>query len=382
MALGAKRASALLACAAGALALLLGGASAQPRSVSQAERDRAAADAQAQRLRTQATRTRREIDALDRRLVEAARRRAEAEAAAADSERRLAALRLRQQTDGARYRADRDSLEAALIAAAFAERRVEPNDVHSGMMAAAIAPVLSTRLQSTAASLDEAERLDLAIAEEQGIIMRAQAAIDAERADVVSLLVQRRSVQATLLIDAANAERRAARFAAEARTLRELAQRLQAQRANTERRPVSPQAAVVPASWLAPAEGHVVRPYGTRIAGGPALQGAGVQTRAGAQVVAPAAGEIAYAGPFRGYGNVVILNVAGGYALVLTGLETVRVRVGETAIAGQPVGEMPNSGASAPELYVEVRRDGRPVDPARWLSARGLASGQSDERAG
>jgi septal ring factor EnvC (AmiA/AmiB activator) len=87
-------------------------------------------------------------------------------------------------------------------------------------------------------------------------------------------------------------------------------------------------------------------------------------------VVSPASGEVAYAGLFRSYGQVLILNLDGGYALVLTGMETVRARVGEAVLAGQPVGEMSASDTPAPELYVEVRRQGRPINPARWLSAR------------
>jgi septal ring factor EnvC (AmiA/AmiB activator) len=102
-----------------------------------------------------------------------------------------------------------------------------------------------------------------------------------------------------------------------------------------------------------------------------------VRTRPGAQVVAPASGEVAYAGLFRSYGQVLILNVDGGYAVVLTGLDTINARVGERVRAGQPVGEMSANVTAAPELYVEVRRNGQPVDPGRWLTARGLAADQS-----
>jgi septal ring factor EnvC (AmiA/AmiB activator) len=137
----------------------------------------------------------------------------------------------------------------------------------------------------------------------------------------------------------------------------------------------------VPAAWLAPAEGRIARGFGAREGGGPTLQGAVVRTRAGAQVVSPAAGEVAYAGEFRSYGQVLILNLDGGYAVVLTGLEAVRVRVGEAVRAGQPVGEMSAAATPAPELYVEVRRGGQPVDPGRWLSARGLPA-DSGVRAG
>jgi septal ring factor EnvC (AmiA/AmiB activator) len=120
----------------------------------------------------------------------------------------------------------------------------------------------------------------------------------------------------------------------------------------------------------------VVRSFGAREAGGPASQGVALQTRASAQVSAPAAGRVAYAGQFRSYGQVLILNLDGGYVLVLTGLGDIHARVGDLVSAGQPVGEMPASDTPAPELYVEVRRNGQPVDPGRWLSARGLSAGR------
>lgn len=368
MARGAWRACALFAMAMGVTATLLTGAAAQgrgSRSLTQVERDRGAANAEAERLRGQAANTRTEIAALNARLVEAAQRRSAAEAAAADAEARLAALRLREAADGARYRQARDRYESAVIAAAFAQRRIDRASSRVGVFARAAAPQLSGQMRQSADALAEARRLDAAIAEEQSLLADAQQAIDSERADVMALLAQRRSLEASLRSDAAAAERRARQLAAEVRTLRELAARV-----TTTRRTASTTGRdVLPASWLAPAEGRVARGFGERTGEAPATQGVTLRTRAGAQVIAPASGEVAYAGLFRSYGQVLILNLDGGYALVLTGLGTVRARVGDTVLAGQPVGEMPFSDTSAPELYVEVRREGRPINPARWLSA-------------
>lgn len=380
MAQGAARAGALVACATGALAMFLGpgDATAQPaRTVSQVERDRSAETARAQRLRAQAAATRTEIAALDARLVESGRRRAEAEAAATAAETRLTALRLQLAADGARYQHDRDAFEAALVAAAFAERRVERSAVRVGIFAAAAAPGFHAAERATSDALVRGRALSEQISEEQSVLADAQSAIDSERAQLVTLVAQRRAMQASLNNDAVAAERRAQRFAAEARNLRELAARVQAA---SRRRPPSPATgpAVIPTAWLAPADGRITRNFGAREAGGPAAQGATVRTRARAQVVSPAAGEVAYAGLFRSYGQVLILNLDGGYALVLAGLDSTGPRVGERVQAGQPIGEMSSSDIPAPELYVEVRRNGQPIDPARWLSARGLAAGQAE----
>jgi septal ring factor EnvC (AmiA/AmiB activator) len=324
-------------------------------------------------LRSQADAARAEVGALDRRMVETGRRRSETESAAAAAEQRLQALRAQIDTDARVGRHARNAFESALIAAAFAERRAERPAVRAGIFARAAAPALGAEQQRRARALADGRRLEAAIAEEQSVLADAQSAIDSERGELVTLLAQRRAVQTTLVRNAAAAERRARTLAAEARTLRELAQRVQPVSA----RRGSSGPSVIPAAWLAPAEGRIVRAFGTREGGGPASQGAVLHTRAGAQVISPTAGEVAYAGVFRSYGNVLILNLDGGYALVLTGLETIRARVGDTVRAGQAVGQMAASDTTAPELYVEVRREGQPVDPGRWLNARGLTAEQN-----
>jgi len=383
MAFGALRAGVLAACAAGALAVFLGNAAAQPashRTASQAERDHRAAAAQARRLQAQVARNEHVISDLDSRLIAAGQRRAAAEAAANEAETRLAELRLQVAADTAQVRRDQNTLEATLMAAAFAERRFEPDSVHAGMAAAALAPAVRGRLEATTLAIAEARQRDQQIAAEQARLDNAKAQIDAERAEIVNLLVERRGAQASLLVDVAAADRRAQRFAAEAQSLRELAQRVALRR--TAPRAGSSGAGIVPAAWQAPAQGQILRPYGDRTAGGPPAQGAVLRTRAGAQVLAPTQGQVAYAGRFRSYGQVLILNLDGGYVLVLTGVASMRVQVGEQVSAGQPIGEMAVAATPAPELYVEVRRSGRSIDPARWLSAQGLTAERDVERSG
>jgi septal ring factor EnvC (AmiA/AmiB activator) len=383
MAHGAARAGALFACAAGALAMFLGSADAQPaRTLNQVERDRSAENARARRLRTQADAARAEVNSLNARLVESGRRRAQAEAAAADAEQRLEALQLRLAAESARYPRERAAFESALIAAAFAERRVEPSAVRVGIFARAAAPALFDQQRRTAQSIAAARQLNEQISEERSVLADAQAAIDAERGELVTLVSQRRALQASLSNDAAAAERRVQRLAAEATNLRDLAARVQAASRRRTQQVPGGAAGVIPAGWVAPTTGRISRSFGVREAGGPAAQGATLSTRARAQVVSPAAGEVAYAGLFRSYGQVLILNLDGGYALVLAGMDSTRARVGDTVQAGQPIGEMGISDTPAPELYVEVRRNGQPIDPARWLNARGLAADRNVDQNG
>ncbi|MGE0741661.1 MAG: murein hydrolase activator EnvC [Hyphomonadaceae bacterium] len=358
--------------------MYLGPAAAQTtRTAAQAERDRRAEAARAERLRADASATRNDIRALDARLIESSGRRREAEAAVLASQERLAALQLQMSADDQRRRQSRDALESALIAAAFSARRIEPRAARAGVVARALAPSIAGEERRSSRALAAGRNVAAEIAEEQLVLAEASAAIDAERAEIVTLLERRRAAQTQLASDAAAAERRVRQLAAEARSLRELAQRVSRQQ--TRRGSAGP--SVIPAAWLAPATGRVVRGFGVRTGDTPPTQGVTLRTGSGAQVVSPAAGEVAYAGVFRSYGEVLILNLDGGYALVLTGMDSTNVRVGERVNAGQPIGEMSAAVTPAPDLYVEVRRNGQVVDPGRWLNARGLTA-EGSVRAG
>ena len=97
-------------------------------------------------------------------------------------------------------------------------------------------------------------------------------------------------------------------------------------------------------------------------------KGITITSRAGAQVVAPFDGIVAFAGPFRGYGQLLIIEHSEGYHTLLAGMGHIDARIGQRVLAGEPVGVMENEGA--PALYVELRRDGQPINPLPWLADR------------
>jgi murein hydrolase activator len=86
----------------------------------------------------------------------------------------------------------------------------------------------------------------------------------------------------------------------------------------------------------------------------------------GAEVVSPSDGEVLFAGSYHKTGKVLILEMGGGYDLVLAGLDTVDVRPGDELLAGEPVGAMPRAGAGT-RLYFELRQNGKGVNPAPWI---------------
>lgn len=122
-------------------------------------------------------------------------------------------------------------------------------------------------------------------------------------------------------------------------------------------------AARPPSPYMLPVTGRTLAGFGAR-RGTVTSNGLTIAPRQGAQVVAPAAGRVAFAAPYRGYGRIVIVEHAGGWTSLVTGLARLDVAVGEELIAGAPLGIAAQSG---PAVTLELRRDGEPVNPLPFV---------------
>jgi septal ring factor EnvC (AmiA/AmiB activator) len=129
-----------------------------------------------------------------------------------------------------------------------------------------------------------------------------------------------------------------------------------------------------------PVNGVKIRDFGASDGIGGTERGISIATRAGAQVTAPCDGWVVYAGPFRSYGQLLILNAGGGYHVVIAGMERISVNIGQFVLTGEPVAAMGSGtaqvaaaspvGTSQPVLYVEFRKDGIPVDSGPWWAKK------------
>ena len=130
-----------------------------------------------------------------------------------------------------------------------------------------------------------------------------------------------------------------------------------------------------------PVKGRIVTRYGDRNKHGQTERGVTYATRPGAQIVAPHDGRVAFAGPFEGYGQILIIEHDGGYHTLLAGLERLDTSAGQWVLTGEPVGAMGNSivdkGGSTVGLYLELRRKGQSINPDRWI-----ASGKQNRTSG
>lgn len=131
--------------------------------------------------------------------------------------------------------------------------------------------------------------------------------------------------------------------------------------AQSQGRPVS----LARGSLLRPIVGTIA-PQAAAQSGSATLPGMTFICAPGAQAVAPADSQVLFAGPYHKEGQVLILQAAGGYDLVLVGLDRIEVRPGDELLAGEPLGTMPHASGET-RLYFEVRQDGKGVSPAPWL---------------
>lgn len=374
------------------------------------------------------TRLKDEIDAIgeDRRklnaaLIDGAARLRETEDRIAESEGRLKPLddserSLRQSLEGRRA-----TIAEVLAALQRIGRHpppaimVRPEDAlqsaRTAIMLGAVLPEMRVQAEALASDLADLLRIRKEIADEKDQLVRDVAA-RAEERQRIALLIQGRQKKQTETERVLEAERqkslvlarqvddlkdligkveqgldsasRAARAAARAAEDKSRDSRIDLAALNDPGR-LTPAVAFASARGRLPipVNGTRIREFGVPDSLGGTEKGISIAARASAQVTAPCDAWVVYAGPFRNYGQVLILNAGGGYHVVLAGMDRISVNVGQFVLTGEPVAVMGSgsqatstqiagniaSGPDKPELYVEFRKDGTPIDPSPWWAA-------------
>ncbi len=200
------------------------------------------------------------------------------------------------------------------------------------------------------------------VAAQRATTVAARAQLSDDKNELGGLLSARESARQATDSARAAAQAEAKALADKAADLRDLLAKLKAAEAARPKKGKPAKALVfVPGNAKLPVIGAVTKAYGARDASGSAARGTTISARAGAVVTAPMAGDVAFAGPFRKYGNVVILAVGAHQHILLTGVGEISVATGDHVNSGEPVARMPDSGSAT--LYIETRDGGEPVDP-------------------
>jgi murein hydrolase activator len=283
---------------------------------------------------------------------------------------------------------------------------VKPQDMAQAIRAAillgAVIPELKSQTLELAQDLEDLARLRETIVSQREELGKTAAVLRDDRARL-DVLIDARQQSLSEAQSALTAERdRAADLARQAGNLKDLIARMENEagaaaqaaaaeiknRAETARskdpaalKPALPFADAKGALEL-PVAGAIVKTFGSPDGYGGAERGISIATPPEATVSSPTDGRVAFSGPYRTYGQLLIINAGGGYYLVLAGMDRINVAVGQFVLAGEPVAAMGDGtartataaaiGAAQPVLYIEFRKDGAAVDPQPWWAKADL----------
>ena len=349
-------------------------------------------------LKLKAGALQKEVRGLRKQLVDAAGALQHHEAKVSELEAGLGRLRREEEAKIRRLERNHGQFARVLMALERLARRppealiVQPlgtaDLVRSAILLRAVVPRIEQRagrLRGEVLALAETRRhMD----RRRGELAAAAAAMEEERGRLDALLSRKKEARRQTLSESEKVARRYRAMARQAKSLRGLLKSLRAERRKKEAEPAPPSPAVAakppPAQSIKqargrlpfPAVGRLIGLYGQASATGLTRKGIVIETRAGAQVVAPHGGRVVFAGRFRGYGQLLIIEHGEGYHSLLAGLARIDNAIGQMVSTGEPIGVMGKPNGKKPTLYVELRRDGQPINPLPWLAARkGKVSG-------
>lgn len=354
--------------------------------------------------------------ALNKALLDTTTRTQAGEAKLGEVEKRLALLQSSEAAIRRSLEGRRSLIGEVLAALQRIGRRpppavlVRPEDileaVRASMLLGAVVPDLRQEVEILATDLGELVRLRNGITEEKANISKEMEQLAGERQRLASLIEARREREAAAAKDVEAQKALGDQLAGQARSMRDFVEKIEkeisvANRAADSARQaieqetreqrermtalafkdparLAPKIAFADAKGLLslPVAGSRLRGFGDPDGAGGTTRGISVETRAGALVSAPSDGWIVYAGPFRSFGQLLILNAGGGYYVLLAGMQRIDVALNQFVLAGEPVAVMGETseaaattvgvGTGQPVLYIEFRKDGASVDPGPW----------------
>jgi murein hydrolase activator len=350
---------------------------------------------------------------LNQQLIDVAGQVRGVETGIGDAEARLGTLDAREQQIRSSLDSRRSEIVEVLAALQRAGRRtppallVRPEDalqsLRTAMLLGAVVPELRTRAEKLTGDLTELVTLRKTIGSERDRLAADRDKLKEDQTRLAALVDERQRQQSAVEKDMEAEGARAIALSRQVDSLQDLIAKmeqdlksaakaaatasLQGAPATVNGKPnlgalkdparLSPAIAFASTKGLfaLPVNGVKIRDFGGSDGAGGVEKGISLATRPGAQVTTPCDGWVVYAGPFRSYGQLLILNAGGGYHVLIAGMERISVNIGQFVLTGEPVATMGSASriasilatnASQPVLYVEFRKDGTPIDPGPW----------------
>ena len=380
------------------------------------EEDRQAAEERRRKVEAEVELIRNDRARLTGALIETNARAASGEGRIADIEGRLASSQASEAAIRLSLESRRGVIADVLAALQRMGRRpppavlVRPQDmleaIRTSMLLGAVVPELRGETEALATDLSDLVQARKSIVSEGEALRKEVASLALERERVAALVEARQKTLAEAEKTLAAERMRAVDLARQASDLKDLIARMEsdvasamrgaeaARRADEEQKaeprprlaalPFKDPARLAPAIPFAqaramlplPITGTLVKAFGAPDGFGGVEKGLSLAARPRAVVASPSDGWVAFSGPYRTYGQLLIINAGGGYYVVLAGMDRINVEVGQFVLAGEPIAVMGDGsaktaaaiaiGASQPILYIEFRKDGTAIDPGPW----------------
>ena len=237
---------------------------------------------------------------------------------------------------------------------------------------------LVAKKKSLYESLNKIASLQAAIKAQAAQIKVSAQRLETQQKNMEKLMQQKQVLRAHFETESLSAKKKAQELGRKAKDIQDLLSRLADERKKTqaeqqrkvaypkrETMEIDGHIANYKGQLRLPARGTLIQKYGEKTEGGVRSKGIVIQPRLGAQIVEPFDGVVLFAGPFKSYGNVLIVEHGDNFHSVLAGMDTIDVVVGQNLLMGEPVGTM--STTSLQKLYIELRNKGQPIDPTEWF---------------
>lgn len=255
-------------------------------------------------------------------------------------------------------------------ALALVQRGTLDDLVHTRALLASTMPAIARRTEGLRAELAIANRIERQASRAAASLRAGRAELDTQRRRLAAIEAANLRERQTYVDAALGEGDRALALGEDARAIvtqsrqrrndAEVAavlSRLSGPRLRPGTRPAAPRTSRLP-TYLMPVEGRLLVGAGEISQAGVHARGLTLATTPEAEVIAPAAGRILYAAPFRSYGMIVILDHGAGWTTLVTNLAALDVAAGGTIARGDPLGY---AGKGRPQVTIELRRAGRPV---------------------
>ena len=342
-------------------------------------------------LESERNKVRQDVSALKKILAKAARQAQTIETDLTSLELETASLAARAEELSAQIQDDRaQSME--LIAALQRLEATPPPTLaltprnakraaDAGLLIATLSEQLKARAEALTLNLQALDVTQAQLNLKKNDLSERRTQLKSELNQVNAGLATKSKLEAKLADEKEEAAAEAERLAAESKTLVELIAKLErgvgkvVPRKKPGLKPAKKLVLPKGTKRFVEAKGGMLQPVSGRLIKrfGRGEKGITYAGRSAGQVIAPYAGRVEFSGPFKNYDNVIILNVGDGYFVLLTGLNELFVDAGDTVQSGEPVGKLPSQRDA--KLYIELRKNGSPVDPKPWLAASDVKSG-------